>query len=60
MQVIFETPGNLDIQAIATSPIGFFGTWLKYAIAVLLREGCQISIFTNKTLYRFSIKRPIP
>jgi hypothetical protein len=46
--VVFENPGEIDAAAIRTfgvsvkegeNPIGFFGTGLKYAIAILLRTG---------------------
>jgi len=50
----FTTPGSLDIRAITTfgmsakpctrSPIGQFGTGLKYAIAVILRHGGQVEM----------------
>lgn len=63
--VVFKTPTVLDIRAITTfginakpnsnSPIGFFGTGLKYAIAVCLREGLPLSIYIGKTRYRFSV-----
>jgi hypothetical protein len=51
--IVFENEGLIDPLAITTmglnakigeTPIGFFGTGLKYAIAVLLRTGHQISI----------------
>ena len=52
--ITFANNGPLDIDLITTlgvnvkdSPaIGYFGTGLKYAIAVLLREKCQIKIRT--------------
>lgn len=47
-KVVFDTEGELDFRAITTfginakpktdSPIGFFGTGLKYSLAVLARE----------------------
>ena len=51
--IIFENPGEIDPVAIITfginvkesdHPIGFFGTGLKYALAILLREGQPITI----------------
>lgn len=63
--VVFENKGVLDPRAIRTfgisaketkSPIGFFGTGLKYAIAVLLREGQEIKIHAGHTLYHFQIR----
>lgn len=65
--IVFKTPGTLDIRAIttfgvnskpnSTCPIGFFGTGLKYAIAVLLRTNHQVIIRTPKDEYHFE-KRP--
>jgi hypothetical protein len=53
--VVFETPGLIDMRAFtimgahakpnSTNPIGFFGTGLKYAIAVLVRLGCEPVVF---------------
>lgn len=49
--VVFETPGLIDNVALFTmgvsaketdEPIGMFGTGLKYAIAVLMREGATV------------------
>lgn len=61
--VIFETPGTLDLRAIKTfginskphssNPIGYFGTGLKYAIAVLLREGLSVKMATGGSVYYF-------
>lgn len=63
MPILFTNPGLLDIRAATTfgvnvkpasdSPIGFFGTGLKYAIAVLLREGQSIEILSGETHYKF-------
>jgi hypothetical protein len=63
--VVFENHGVLDPRAIKTfgisaketkSPIGFFGTGLKYAIAVLLREGQHIRIAAGNEVYDFQIR----
>lgn len=60
--IIFHNPGVLDMRAVRTfglsvkktaSPIGFFGTGLKYAIAVLLREGCEVEICAGLRRYEF-------
>ena len=50
----FSTPSKFDLRALtimginskpnSTSPIGFFGTGLKYAIAVFAREHCSITL----------------
>ena len=51
--VIFENPGTLDPRAITimglnvkenTNPIGYFGTGFKYAIAIALRNHCNVLI----------------
>jgi hypothetical protein len=62
-KVIFETKGALDLRAFdtfginskpnSTNPFGYFGTGLKYAVAVLLREGCKVTLLTDKKQYRF-------
>lgn len=53
MTLYFHNPGQIDPIAISTmglhfketnSPIGFFGTGLKYAIATLLRNGGAIEL----------------
>lgn len=60
--VIFENPGEIDPVMIRTfgvsvkegdNPIGFFGTGLKYALAILLRTGHEISIQTGERTLAF-------
>lgn len=62
MPILFQNKSALPLECISTfgvsakdtdSPIGYFGTGLKYAIAVLLREGCTINIFIDGTEYNF-------
>jgi hypothetical protein len=63
----FYTPGTLDLRCLTTfgvnvkpmtsSPIGYFGTGLKYAIAVLLRHNAQITIRTGDKVYKFFSKK---
>lgn len=60
MYITFKTPTDFDIKAITTfgisskpnseSPIGYFGTGLKYALAILCREGLDVTII-NKDLH---------
>lgn len=55
--VVFETPGAFDLRALKTfginskphtyNPIGYFGTGLKYAVAILMRTGHKLSIVTG-------------
>lgn len=63
--IIFKNPGEIDVRAIKIlgvcakenpSAIGFFGTGLKYAIAVLLRENQQITIYSGVKKYKFTKK----
>jgi hypothetical protein len=62
--IIFENEGLIDPMAIATfgvnakeseNPIGFFGTGLKYAIAVIVRTGQGITIWRGLDKYEFGI-----
>jgi hypothetical protein len=66
MFYVFQNPGVIDPRSITTfgvsskvgnRPIGFFGTGLKYAIAVLLRNGCNIVIYSGGTRYSFGTKK---
>jgi len=64
--IIFKNKGELDIRAIKTfgvnskdnpdSAIGYFGTGLKYAIAVLLRNGHEVTIYTGGREYKFGVE----
>jgi len=63
--VIFDNPGEIDPRLISTfgvnvkegdNPIGFFGTGLKYAIAVLLRTGHRVSVQTGLSTYDFGLR----
>lgn len=61
--IVFENDGELDLRSINTfgasskenkNPFGFFGTGLKYAIAILLRNNQGITILIGKDSYSFS------
>ena len=64
--IVFENDGTLDMRAVKImgvnskddkeSAIGYFGTGLKYALAILLRNGATVSILTGGVMYRFSAK----
>lgn len=41
----------------STSPIGMFGTGLKYAIAVLLRNNCEVKLKIDDTYYTFHTQK---
>lgn len=65
--VAFKTPGLIPLDScttfgvnakpMSTSPFGYFGTGLKYAIAVLLRHGCKITLWRGNDKYTFYTKR---
>lgn len=65
--ITFENKGDLDIRAVKTfgvsskldksTAIGYFGTGLKYAIAILLRHHHTISIITGGKTYSFDTIR---
>lgn len=63
--LIFRNPGELDPRLISTfgvnikpqttSPIGFFGTGLKYALAILLRYEQQVTIYSGAQVLTFDL-----
>lgn len=64
MKIVFQNQGEIDPRSIKTfgvnskeskSAIGYFGTGLKYAIAVLLRKGCHIEVWSGMNHYTFSV-----
>lgn len=63
--LIFENPGEINHRLITTiglnvkegpNPFGFFGSGLKYAIAIVLRLRGSISIQSGLQCYNFHIK----
>lgn len=61
--LVFTNPGHIDPVAMMTfgvsakakdTAIGMFGTGLKYAIAVLLRNGYNIDIYAGEKIYKFT------
>lgn len=64
--VLFSTPGQIDIRAFthfgvnakpnSQNPIGYFGTGLKYAIAVMCREGLRPVLWIGGVKYTFKAK----
>ena len=62
--VVFETPGLIDVRAFtimgahakpnSANPIGFFGTGLKYAIAVLVRLGAEPVVWIGRDRFSFT------
>lgn len=64
--IIFENKGLIDKRSITTfgisskensSAIGYFGTGLKYATAILLREGLDITICIGNEKLTFETKK---
>lgn len=65
--VVFHTPGLIPIESFTTfgvnakpatnNPIGYFGTGLKYAIAVLCRMGATPTLWIGKDEYTFYVKK---
>ncbi len=62
-QVIFRNRGLIDLRGVTTfgvcakgseNPIGYFGTGLKYAIAICLREGLQIELHRGMKVHKFT------
>lgn len=66
IKTVFDTRSELDLSMLTvfgvsekpntTSPIGFFGTGLKYAIAVLLRNNIPVQMMIGDTEYEFYVK----
>jgi hypothetical protein len=61
--IVFKTPGIADIEALTTfgvnvkkhaNPIGYFGTGFKFALGVLLREGCEVKAILGGHVYNFT------
>jgi len=61
--ISFQNRGLIDLRAVRTfgvsakdckNPIGFFGTGLKYAIAICLRLGGTITLYRGLERYEFS------
>ena len=58
----FYNDGEIDVAAITTfgasnkddTKIGYFGTGLKYAVAILLREGHGVTLMRGATPYVFA------
>ena len=62
----FITPGELPLDALTRfginhkpnteSPLGYFGTGLKYAVAIVLRLGGSVALRTDKGRFEFYAK----
>lgn len=65
MSVYFSNPGLIDLDVcrvmgasikIGDNPIGYFGTGLKNAIAILLRTGHRVTLTRGGETYTFSVR----
>lgn len=66
-KIVHETPGLIDIRALTVmglsakpntkSPIGMFGTGLKYSVAVLCRLGASPVLWIGEESHTFTLKR---
>lgn len=66
MTIYFANKEPIDLNAIAImgvsvkagtdTPIGFFGTGLKFAIATILRNGCEIALVCSGRRIEFSLR----
>jgi hypothetical protein len=64
--IVFRNKNEMDIRSVTmlgmnskpgnANPIGFFGSGLKYAICVLLREKQKIEIWSGLNKYTFRLK----
>ena len=64
--IVFENPGAIDMRAAITlgvsvkvgdNPLGVFGTGNKAAIAVVLREGGTVTVFSGRKKHEFTTAR---
>lgn len=62
----FTNDGVMDVRSITAfgvsskendDAIGYFGTGLKYAIAIILRHGCSIQIDIDGKQHKFGVER---
>ncbi len=63
--VSFQNKGLIDLEAVTTfgvnvkeiaNPFGYFGTGMKYAIAILLRNGQKVTLWRGKTKHVFTLE----
>jgi hypothetical protein len=65
MAIYFANAGEIDLSVIRVmgvsvkqtdTPIGYFGTGLKFALATLLRTGHHVALFTGGETYTFTAR----
>lgn len=63
--IFFCNHGLIDMKAVTTfgvsakdneNPIGYFGTGLKYAISIILRNGGKITLHRGRKTYKFHLE----
>ena len=63
--VVFTNPGTIDPRSIksfgvsvkeGSNPIGYFGTGLKYALAIFARLGHDITIHSGKEVFTIGVR----
>ncbi len=63
--LVFQNPGLIDLEAVkilgvcskdTDNPIGYFGTGLKYAISILLRNRQKIVLYRGFEKYEFGVR----
>jgi len=63
--VVFQNDGLVDMEAVkimgisskeCDNPIGYFGTGLKYAIAILLRNSQKVTLYRGHKRYVFGVR----
>ena len=68
MTTVLTNPGLVELAAITTmgvsvkegdSPIGYFGTGFKYAIACLLRNGHKVTLFRGLERFDFTTREEL-
>lgn len=66
--VSFQNLGLIDLRAVKTfgvsvkegeNPIGFFGTGLKYAVAILLRNGHEVTLWRGMDRHEFGTTKAV-
>lgn len=66
--IVFHNPGMIDLDAALTmgvsvkegdTPIGYFGTGLKFSIATILRNGGNVVLWRGHDRHDFTVERKI-
>lgn len=66
--IVFENKGSIDLRSVSTfgmsvkeneNPIGFFGTGLKYAIAICKRMGLELEMWVKGEKFSFTVQNEL-